>query len=199
MEYDDYLVHYGVKGMKWGVRKNRDSSSGPNRKQRKQNIRDAYAKYLDNDAKNVREVNAEAKRLRKEEGVPRRESLAKAEKNTGFNEKQDRALNEYKQTVTDNTTRGDKVRDVAEGVLLVTAGAAIVADMASGNRLSRTAASKASEGIKRGYSFFNSIDLDNVYINPDGSRIKYARPNFGGTTTQVFPKEVTRGLRSLTR
>lgn len=26
--YNDYLAHYGVKGMKWGLRKRRDSSSG---------------------------------------------------------------------------------------------------------------------------------------------------------------------------
>lgn len=28
LTYDDYLAHYGVKGMKWGLRKRRDSSSG---------------------------------------------------------------------------------------------------------------------------------------------------------------------------
>ena len=26
--YEPYLAHYGVKGMKWGVRRNRESSSG---------------------------------------------------------------------------------------------------------------------------------------------------------------------------
>lgn len=30
--YDDYLAHYGVKGMKWGVRKNRRSGSKASRK-----------------------------------------------------------------------------------------------------------------------------------------------------------------------
>ena len=28
LTYDDYLAHYGIKGMKWGVRKRRDNSSG---------------------------------------------------------------------------------------------------------------------------------------------------------------------------
>lgn len=28
LTYDNYLAHYGVKGMKWGLRKRRDSSSG---------------------------------------------------------------------------------------------------------------------------------------------------------------------------
>ena len=28
LTYDGYLAHYGVKGMKWGLRKRRDSSSG---------------------------------------------------------------------------------------------------------------------------------------------------------------------------
>ena len=197
--YDDYLAHYGVKGMKWGKRKTSDSSSAPNRKQRKKNRNDAYAKLMDDDDKNVREVNAEAKRLRKEEGVRRPESLGKASKNTGFDAKQDRALSEYQQTVKDNTTRGDKVRGAAGDALAVTAGAIVVADMVSGGRLTRSALSMTTKSVKNASAFVNSFDFDNTYVNPDGSRIRTPRPNFGGTTTQVFPKEVTKGRRALPR
>ena len=197
--YDDYLEHYGVKGMKWGRRKNSDSSSAPNRKQRKKNRNDAYSKLMDEDSKNVREVNVEAKRLRNEEGVRRSKSLGEAYKNTGFEGKQERALSEYKQAVKDNTTRGDKVRDAAGGAVAVTAGAVVVADLVSGGRLSRSAVSMTTKSVKNAASFVNSFDFDNAYVNPDGSRIRTPRPNFGGTTTQVFPKEVTKGRRALPR
>lgn len=33
--YDDYLMHYGVKGMKWGVRKRRSSSSSGRKSKRR--------------------------------------------------------------------------------------------------------------------------------------------------------------------
>ena len=198
-EYDSYLEHYGVPGMKWGKQKNSDSSSAPNRKQRKMNRIDAYSKLRDEESKNVRELNAEAKRLRNEEGVRRSKSLGEAVKNTGFDGKQERALGEYKQAMKDNTTRGDKVREVAGGALAVTAGAAIVADYATGGRLSRSAVSMTTKSAKKAASFVNSFDFNNVYVNPDGSRIRTPRPNFGGMTTQVFPKEVTKGRRALPR
>lgn len=30
--YNDYLIHYGIKGMKWGVRRTRMTSSNDNKK-----------------------------------------------------------------------------------------------------------------------------------------------------------------------
>lgn len=38
MKLNDYLIHYGVKGMKWGVRKDRRQSSSSSRKNQKSSL-----------------------------------------------------------------------------------------------------------------------------------------------------------------
>lgn len=37
LTYEDYLAHYGVKGMRWGVRRKRDSGSSKSNSSRRQN------------------------------------------------------------------------------------------------------------------------------------------------------------------
>lgn len=44
--YDDYLAHYGIKGMKWGVRKNRNRSSKPKRTEEQKAKRKQTAKKV---------------------------------------------------------------------------------------------------------------------------------------------------------
>lgn len=42
--YDDYFAHYGVKGMRWGIRKDRYSKKGTQRKDTRSEDRKRYEK-----------------------------------------------------------------------------------------------------------------------------------------------------------
>ena len=53
---DPYLSHYGVKGMKWGVRHDRDSSGNSNRAAAKAKRREAKAQKFDRDAELYRKA-----------------------------------------------------------------------------------------------------------------------------------------------
>ena len=43
--YDNYLIHHGVKGMKWGVRHDKPSSGRTSRKERLNNLKNSKPKY----------------------------------------------------------------------------------------------------------------------------------------------------------
>lgn len=66
--YPDYLAHYGVPGMKWGVRRKQESSGS--KKSRRQKRRATYSKdYLESESlrkKNYKQLsNAELNKLNK--------------------------------------------------------------------------------------------------------------------------------------
>lgn len=67
-QYPDYLIHYGVPGMKWGVRRKQASSGS--KKSRRQKRRATYSKdYLESESlrkKNYKQLsNAELNKLNK--------------------------------------------------------------------------------------------------------------------------------------
>lgn len=70
---DEFIAHYGVKGMKWGVRKDRRKGSGRTRKggdskKKKKTIRERFAEKSAADRKSKKGGDSKAPRKQSEEG-----------------------------------------------------------------------------------------------------------------------------------
>lgn len=52
VESSDFLIHYGVLGMKWGVRKSKSSSKSSNSKKRSSSYKKSYNKTMKSRKKN---------------------------------------------------------------------------------------------------------------------------------------------------
>ena len=72
---DDFLAHYGVKGMKWGVRKANGSSKSPTLGQRLNR-----SKFGDIARENTKRYNAQAKAAESGEETSRQKTMRKAVK-----------------------------------------------------------------------------------------------------------------------
>lgn len=174
MTYDDYLSHYGVKGMKWGVRKrasNLKSRGAKKIKSTSKSISDSRA------AKKDAEIiyNNESKVFGDKSAA--RAARKRARKASGESEK-------YKQTFekhSKNLEKGRTAKQIGKGVAQTAAAAYAVDQMFNGGRGAR-ATVRASSAIlskttKVGRDFAKSQD-SHVYINPDGSLYRGKRPTF---------------------
>lgn len=70
---DEAIAHYGVKGMKWGVRKDRRKGSGRTRKggdskKKKKTIRERFAEKASDDRKSKKSGDSKAPQKQSEEG-----------------------------------------------------------------------------------------------------------------------------------
>lgn len=70
---DEYIAHYGVKGMKWGVRKDRRKGSGRTRKggdskKKKKTIRERFAEKASADRTSQKNNDSKAPQKQSEEG-----------------------------------------------------------------------------------------------------------------------------------
>ena len=120
-DIDSFLAHYGVKGMKWGRQKVRDSTSGqtPSRKE---------LRALDR--KNRRaDIDAARERV-KSSGKTRAESYKKyyQEKKTVGKYAARKALNESLDKIYDDTTMASQIKNGREllGAILMVAGGTMV-------------------------------------------------------------------------
>lgn len=174
MTYDDYLAHYSVKGMKWGVRKR--ASSLKNRGVNKVKST-SKSMSISRAAKKDAEIiyNNESKVFGDQSAV--RAARKRARKASGESEK-------YKQTFekhSKNLEKGRTAKQIGRGVAQTAAAAYAVDRMFNGGRGAR-ATVRASSAIlskttKVGRDFAKNQDA-HVYINPDGSRYRGKRPTF---------------------
>lgn len=164
---DAYLEHFGVKGMRWGVRKDDQGYS------KKEVHRDAKTRQKAQQSSFRGKVSGD-KALR----AINSEIAAKNKKNPGYAEAVDQRENVL-----------NRRRNLAIlGTVLVTglalthqdqviSGAKIAAEVIS------TVAKEAPDYIdkvNKGKAFANSMGLAGpTYVNPDGRILKNVRPNFG--------------------
>lgn len=97
-EYEDYLEHYGIKGMRWGIRRyqNPDGTLTELGKKQYEKERSEEIELVNDHYNNVR--NREIKR-----SVKSLKQLQKA-KETGNNEKANKAMNEFTRAAIRNQT-----------------------------------------------------------------------------------------------
>ena len=62
---NDFLAHYGVKGMKWGVRRARRQERNAVKQEYKQRVRTEHAKELEKRAPQIKKLTNEAVKLAK--------------------------------------------------------------------------------------------------------------------------------------
>lgn len=180
LTYDDYLMHYGVKGMKWGVRKESSVDKQAVKRDAKEYAKSGFRTTGRGSDKTMVLPKSTQEKYDKDEAYKeafddRVETLKKRKKAV---KKAGAALVAY--GLIDQLIFGGAFRKTLVGV----------------GKIAGTAAYNAGKNIVESQM---TTDKAHVYITETGKNIRNARPNFGRTTTQVFPKEVTRGLRSLTR
>lgn len=172
MNNDDFLAHYGVKGMKWGVRR-----SGKKLVKRKRAMDKAERKWRETPkrtgARSRRYVNY---RLKKD--LYNRQSLRDKSKTVGLSKREQRR---YKRLgPSENLYRIQK--SVKVGATVALAGGAVT----YGAMLSPTGRRTLASGARMAAKYANAAKNFNsgVYINEKGRR-QYVSPNFGGTTRLV--------------
>lgn len=159
LTYDDYLAHYGVKGMKWGVQRS------PERKKRS------------NDRKRARKDVAKAREIEKRAGYYSKEARDNRQKVSNNKKKSE----DYKKAYDKRVTKLDRQESAK-----LSLGVAFAADMLINQGRGTTAVAKvglqaAGTAYKLGLAVVNSnnnVDRSHTYINQDGSRIRRPRPNF---------------------
>ena len=174
---DAYLEHFGVKGMRWGVRKDDPGYS------KKEVNRDAKTRQKAQQSSFRRKVSEGRAFQRTVSGgkalrVINSEIAAKNKKNPGYAEAVDQrenVLNRRRNLAILGTV-------VVTGLALthqdqIISGAKIAAEVIS------TVAKEVPEYIDKvneGKAFANSMGLAGpTYVNPDGRILKNVRPNFG--------------------
>ena len=174
---DAYLEHFGVKGMRWGVRKDDQGYS------KKEVNRDAKTRQKAQQSSFRRKVSEGRAFQRTVSGgkalrAINSEIAAKNKKNPGYAEAVDQrenVLNRRRNLAILGTV-------LVTGIALthqdqVISGAKIAAEVIS------TVAKEAPDYIdkvNKGKAFANSMGLAGpTYVNPDGRILKNVRPNFG--------------------
>lgn len=135
MDTDEFLAHYGVKGMKWGVHRARKPSSSDE-------IKDARARIQSKQAK----LGEQRRAVKKAKKAGDTKAQARAEKKMSdmkvdFLKDPDRITASY-------LTKGEKV---AIGVLSIAAGPVSLAGVAAGRGVEAIARNKVAQRQATGY------------------------------------------------
>lgn len=203
-QVDDFLVHYGVRGMQWGKRKSVDSSSrdgasqeGPNRTERRAAKRETKATKFEQRAeqynKSIKDLDKEINSL--PPGIRSRyQKSALIEARDIHVKERDRLVNDAKAVRDGKLTSTQKKVVIGASIVAAVAATYVVQDQIQSGNATRLIA-KGKERIsgeafafKKKPSLSNpDFDVSDIHANV----VKHINPDFGAMGTKMNCRRAT--------
>ena len=202
-QVDDFLAHYGVRGMQWGKRKAVDSGSrdgvsqGPTRTERSAAKRETKAKKFESKAanlnKSIKELDAEINAL--PPGL--RSRYKKAALNDFRNEQvkvRDQHLNDAKAVREGKLTSTQKKVVIGASIVAAVAATYIVQDQIQSGNATRLIAKGKERMSGEAFAFKKKPSLSNPDFDVDDINmhvVKHINPDFGAMGTKMNCRRAT--------